>query len=257
MTIGELKKFVENDKNAESKLRSLACSLAKTQYIHMGWNTKSDETDTDTKLRGTIIGLMLYGEDSDVITTAINLYDSTTLDNLTPELRGLILIAAVRHKNDNSTVDLLLETYKTSDSAELKQDICIGLTATRDTDTITRLLGLLKDTSLIRTQDTSRWIIYLIRNQYARNQTWQWIRNNWDWIMTTFKDDKSYDDYPRYVATALSTNAQLDEYRDFFMPLQSDPTLSRVIEMGINEISNRVNMIERDGSSVRDALQNF
>jgi aminopeptidase N len=97
-------------------------------------------------------------------------------------------------------------------------------------------------------------MIYLIRNKYARTQTWQWIRDNWEWIKITFSGDKSYNDYPRYVATALSTDEQLQQYRDFFMALHSDPALSRTIDMGINEIKNRVDIIKRDGPSVIEAL---
>jgi aminopeptidase N len=93
-----------------------------------------------------------------------------------------------------------------------------------------------------------------MRNKHARNQTWQWIRSNWDWIKETFKGDKNYDDYPQYAATILSSRQQLNEYRNFFEPLISDPILTRAIKMGINEISNRVDIIENDGTKVCEML---
>jgi len=257
MTICELKKFVENDKDSELKLRSLASSLANAQYEILGWKPKPNEPETDTKLRGIIIGLMLYSEYPGVILLATNLFKSTPIKELNPELRGLIISATVRHSDDDKLIYSMLDAYKNTGSAELKQDICVGLTSARETRVVTILLDILKNTSIIRTQDVSRWIVYLIRNKYAREQTWQWIRSNWDWINKTFMGDKSYDDYPRYVATALSTRKQLEEYRDFFTPLRSDPALSRVIDIGINEITNRVDVIERDSSSVRDALLNL
>jgi len=254
MTIGELKKFVEDDKSAELKLKALAKSLASEQYERLGWSEKPDEPETDTKLRSSIIGLMLYSEDQAVIDLAINSYKSKSLDELNPELRSLILSTVIRYEVNSKMIDDLFEIYRTTTSSPLQQDINSGLTSTRDLESITRLLGTLKDTTFIRTQDTARWIAYLIRNKFARDQTWRWIRDNWDWISTTFGGDKSYDDYPRYAAMALSTHKQLDEFHSFFSPLLSDPSLTRVITIGENEIKDRVDSIERDGESVRSTL---
>jgi aminopeptidase N len=197
---------------------------------------------------------MLFSENPDTIASAIELFHSATLEKLDPELREVAISATVSHEGKDADIELLLKTYSETGSAELRQDICSGLTSTRSIKVIDKLLNLVKDTSIIRTQDTSRWLIYLIRNKYSRLLTWQWIRDNWDWINQTFSGDKSYDEYPRYAATALITDEQLDEYRDFFTPMQSDPALSRVIEMGINEIKNRIDTIARDGKSVRNAL---
>lgn len=257
MTICELKKFVEDDQNADLKLRSLANSLAQGQYARLGWVAEPSETEADARLRTIIIGLMLYSENPEAISSAINIFNSTPINELNPELRCLILSAAVRHSENNEIIGSLLETYKNTDSAELKQDISIGLTSTRKTEIITILLDMLKNTSIIRTQDTARWIAYLMRNRYAREQTWQWVRDNWSWIKDTFAGDKSYDDYPRYIATALLTRKQLDEYCSFFTPLRLEPALTRVIDVGISEIRDKVETIERDGSSVRDALLNL
>lgn len=254
MAIGSLKKFVENDDNAELKLRSFAGSLAQKQYEKLGLVARPNEPETDTKLRSTIVGMMLYSESPDIILSVINMFNSTLLEQLDPELRGLILSATVRHSSNDDLIKSLIKKYKTTNSAELQQDICLGLTATRDTKIATSLLNILKDTSIIRNQDAFRWVIYLMRNKYSRDQTWQWVRDNWNWINATFGGDKSYDDYPRYVATALSTQKQFNEYKDFFMPLSLDPALTRVINMGINEIKNRVDLIERDGLSVRKTL---
>lgn len=254
IAVSELKKFVTDDKQAEQKLHSFIIGLARAQYQRLGWVAKPLEPETDTKLRSIIIGLMIYSEDTEAISTANSFYNSSPLELLDPELRCLIISAVVKHNENDEMIDFLINAYKTSDSAELRQDINLGLTATKDTKTAEKLLNLITDNSIIRTQDASRWLIYLMRNKYTRTQSWQWLRNNWNWIDKVYSGDKSYDEYPRYAATALSTRTQLNEYCDFFGPLQSNPSLSRVIKMGINEIKTRVDIIENDGPSVRDAL---
>lgn len=257
IAIGELKKFVETDAVAEKRLRTFAANLARNEYNRLGWETQPSEAEQDTKLRANIIGLMIYGEDSDAITNALTIYNNTPLEQLDPELRSLIISAAVRHGDDSTIIDTLLKQYSQSSSAELQQDIASGLTSTKDTAAIQKLLATLTDNSIIRSQDTGRWYVWLLRNRDGRSLAWQWLQDNWAWIEKTFAGDKSYDDYPRYSAGVLSTQTQLDEYRHFFTPLSEIPALTRVIAIGIVEIEGRVNLIERDGQAVRDALANL
>lgn len=255
IAISELKKFVETDEVAEKQLRTFAADLARREYTRLGWSPQPGEAEQDTKLRANIIGLMIYGEDADAIATALDTYTRTPLNELDPELRGLIISAAVRHGKDMTTITTLLDQYRASSSAELQQDIACGVTSTKDTDAIKQLLSTLTDNSTIRSQDTGRWFVWLLRNRDGRSLTWQWLRDNWTWIEQTFAGDKSYDDYPRYSAGVLSTKAQLEEYRAFFTPLSTVPALTRVIAIGIVEIEGRVSLIERDSQAVRDALE--
>jgi aminopeptidase N len=254
LAIGELKKFVETDPATEKKLFELAKSLAHDHYQRLGWDQIAGELEADTKLRATVIGMMLYGEDADAIQTAITLYRDNSLDQLNPELRSLIIGAAVRHSDDDTIVPQLLDTYKTSASADLKQDIASGLTDTRDVGVIDTLLSAITDESTVRPQDAVRWFAYLIRNRHGRTPTWTWLRGNWDWVVKTFGSDKSYDYFPQYAASGLITRQHLAEYHDFFDPMLAEPALTRVITMGISEIEARAELIERDSSAVRDQL---
>lgn len=256
MALAELRKFVEDDKEAEAKLRLLSADIAREQYRRLGWVAKEGESEEDTKLRSTIISLMLYGEEADAIETAKQLYESSSLEALDPELRPLILSSVTRY-GDGAIVDNLLHAYQETQSGELRQDICLGITSTRIPEKIEELLNAIRTPSIVRPQDVARWFIYLIRGHESKDLAWLWIRDNWDWIEETFGGDKSYDDYPRYSASALTTRAQLDEYREFFQPMKDIPALTRAITMGISEIEGRVELIERDKDAVRHALLNL
>ena len=60
--------------------------------------------------------------------------------------------------------------------------------------------------------------------------------------------------FPRYIAGALVTKAQFQEYKDFFGPLESEVSLSRNIKIGYNELESTVSLLETDGPVVRHAL---
>jgi aminopeptidase N len=254
LALAELRKFVEDDPEAEKKLRKLSAWIAREHYDRLGWEPRDNENEEDTKLRSTIIGLMLYGEGADALSKARELYDSTPLEQLNPELRALIISSVARY-GDPSIVDDLLAAHRKTQSSELKLDICVGVTSTRDNDKIALLLETIKDTDTIKPQDVFHWFIYLVRGRESRDQAWQWIRDNWDWVEQTFSGDKSYDDFPRYSASGLLTQQHLSEYKAFFEPKKGIPALTRVITLGISEIEARVDLIDRDKVAVNTALK--
>ena len=254
LTLGELKKFVETDKEAEKKLRELSRTIAANEFARLGWIQVANEPETDTKLRSTILGMTLYGEAPEALDRANELFEAHDVSELEPETRALIIGAKVRHFETPELIDKLLATYRNTSSADLQLDICSGLTSTRNPTTIDRLLEALKDSSLVRSQDAFRWFVYLMRNREARVTAWQWMKDNWGWIEATYSGDKSFDDFPRYAASGLMTREQLEDYKAFFTPKMNVPALKRVIQLGSSEIEARVTLIERDEAGVRQAL---
>jgi aminopeptidase N len=109
----------------------------------------------------------------------------------------------------------------------------------------------------VRPQDVARWYIYLLTNRHAKKATWKWLTSNWKWIEKNFGSDKSYDNYPRYSASAFSTNDWLKEYKAFFGPLKKEPSLTRNIELGTEEIKTRIAWQKRDGKKLVTWLADF
>ncbi len=254
VALNELKKFVENDDALEDKLRAFAGSLAEDQFNRLGWTPKDGESESDTKLRSIVVGLMIYSERKDILKRVHEIYDSKTLEELDPNLRVNIIATVVRYAKDQTIIDHLLDARQKTTSSELKEDIASAITATRDIEVIERLFGLLKDPAVVRPQDFMRWYVWLLRNRYARTETWQWGRDNWTWMEETFGGDKSYDSFPRYVAICLTTAEQLEEYKTFFNPLRDQIALKRNIDLGILELGSKIAHVARDEAAVQKAL---
>lgn len=255
LAISDLKKFVDQDEAAEKLLRRLSGKLARRQFERLGWSKHPGEPESDSKLRAVIIDCMLYSEDAAAISTARQLYQNTPLAELSADLRPSIIGAAVRYSDQPvDIVSQLLEAYQATQSADLRSDIAAGITATRDAEQLARLIGLLTDTDIIRSQDTVRWFVDLLRNRYGREAAWRWMRSQWSWIEQTFASDKSHDYFPRYAAMLLMTRQQLAEYREFFTPLRRDQSLARAIDMGILDLEGKLDLIDRDKAAVLAAL---
>lgn len=248
------RKFVESDEKAEKALRKLSSSIARQQYDRLGWDRKNDEPEEDSKLRATILSLMIYGEDEECIQTTKRLYDELGAEAIDPEIRAVVLSAVVRHHENDEVKAKLLELYANTVSPDVSTDVCSGITSTKDEKTITDILSLMMDTKTIRPQDTVRWFVHLLRNKYARNDAWNWLKDNWGWIENTFGGDKSYDDFARYSAAVLSSREHLDEYKEFFLPMTNIPVMKRTVELGILDIEARVELIESEGPEVIRSL---
>ncbi len=254
LALKELRKFVETDEVAEAKLRSFTLQLARPQFERLGWEIQPNEPESDTKLRSLIIGLMLYGEDPAVEAHAEKLF-AGGIETIDPELRSLVISAAVKRSKDDAIITSLLTNYKTTPSADLRDDICAGLTSARNQSQIQQILETITDSNTIRHQDVFRWFAYMIRSRYARRATWQWLTTHWDWIETTFAGDKSYDYFPQYAAGGPMTPEELENYKAFFSPKRSIPALTRAIDLGVKEIEARVELIYKETPAVTNALK--
>ena len=246
----ELRKFVDDNDAARDSLKKISGEFARATFEELGWDEKYGESDDDRERRTTALSLMMYSEDKEVLNEAKTRFDNNKLEDLPTELRALIISANVRHFETPKIIENLFATYKNTPSNDLQNDIAIGLTSTKNPETAEKILANIKDSNIIRPQDASRWFVYLIRTRESRQIAWNWLKENWAWVEDTFGEDKSYDDFIRYAATALLTTDELNDFRQFFEPMENIPALTRTIKLGITEISARVELIKRDKEAV-------
>ena len=250
----ELRKFVDDNDVARDSLKRISGEFARATFEELGWDEKYGESDDDRERRTTALSLMIYSEDKEVLNEAKTRFDNNKLEDLPTEIRALIISANVRHFETPEMTENLFSAYKNTPSNDLQNDIAIGLTSTKNPETAEKILANIKDSNIIRPQDASRWFVYLIRTRESRQIAWNWLKENWAWVEDTFGEDKSYDDFIRYAATALLTTDELDDFRQFFEPMMDIPALARTIKLGITEISARVELIKRDKEAVISAL---
>lgn len=250
----ELRKFVDDNDAARDSLKKISGEFARATFEELGWDEKAGESDDDRERRTTALSLMMYSEDKEVLNEAKTRFDSNKLEGLPTEIRALIISTNVRHFETPEMIDNLFVAYKNTPSNDLQNDIAIGLTSTKNPETAEKILANIKDSNIIRPQDASRWFVYLIRTRESRQIAWNWLKENWAWVEGTFGEDKSYDDFIRYAATALLTTDELNDFQQFFEPMMDIPALTRAIKLGITEISARVELIKRDKEAVISAL---
>lgn len=257
LMFADLKRFTENDESTEKNLKKFAEKISLPLYDKLGWQARDGESEDDTKLRATIVGMTLYSDNQDAIDQALKLYQSANdIADLSGELRSMILGTAVKYSDDpQNVVDELLEYHKTTSSSDIQQDIVVGLTSTKNPEVAKKLLSLITDSSIVRPQDATGWYAYMIRNRFTRAEAWDWITNNWDWVKKSYKNDHHYDSFIYYSAGAFSSSEYLEKFREFFEPMRGEIALQRTIDIGLSEIASRIEWIDSNQADVASRLE--
>ena len=126
--------------------------------------------------------------------------------------------------------------------------------------TFTQVVGpsmepVLKNKDVVKPQDLAMsWYLPFLSREFTQNAFWTWSRDNWEWIKSALGGDMSFDKFVIYPSNVFKTAERLAEYKEFFEPQLDDMAISRNIKMGINEITARLTLIEKDKAAVEAAL---
>lgn len=241
--------LVNDDPAIRPMLQRFIGALVKEEYERLGWEAKPDEPYFDKLMRPDMLALMAYAEDPAVVEHALQLFDNADKpEAIAPDVRSVVYTVAVR-KRGEPAYRTLLEWYKHTTSAEERINLTIGITAVKD-PTLAREITALFTTKFIKPQDLFYWFIYLMRNRYGRDATWEWMQTSWDWIIKQYKGDHDYADFPKYAASCMNTAEQLAAYKAFFTPKLDEADLAQVIRQGVEDIEVRVLWRQRDLAGV-------
>jgi aminopeptidase N len=253
-SIQDLRKFLEPNSPEKHALKQLTASLARPIFAKLE-QRKAEKSIDDMRLTALIARLLIFADDKNVINYYYNLF-SDNFEQLSGEARELAFHAAVKI-NKALDIEKLLELSKNSNNPEVKNIAMLALCSTHNQKVVETLLNQMQDRKLVRNQDLHRWFRLLMSNKMSRDLAWDWLRNYWPEIKKMYDGDKEYDRFPRYAGNCLSTKEQLDEYRNFFGPLNNNSALEKIVKIGEAEILARLAWLERDTKKVRDKLLDY
>ena len=251
---GALRTLVNDDPAYKPDLQRFIIGISRSQYERLGWKKLKGESHFDTLLRPFVLGNMVYAEDPTVTKRCLEMFAAAKKpEDLASDIRSIVYSAAVREHGE-PVVEKLLHWYKTTPSADERINLVAGISNIRDAKVAKRVLALVT-TKTVKLQDSFYWFIYFIRSRYARDVAWQWMQDNWDWIVKNFGGDHDYGHFPKYSSGAFSTREELAKYKAFFEPKLKETALTRTIHQGFEDIETRMLWRERDLADVTDFLK--
>ncbi|MDB5184588.1 MAG: aminopeptidase [Candidatus Saccharibacteria bacterium] len=250
MPIAEARRLIEGHEPSEAPLNRLISKLTAPLVAKLGWDDAPDDDASTLRLRGLVISLAVGAKTPELLEEGRKRFASFTKpEELSPSTRSVVYFVGARH-GSKADFDKLIALHNTSTSADERDEIASALTSTQEPANHSQLLEMLTGDD-IRRQDLMHWWVWLLRNRFARDASWDWLVSHWGWIEKEFASDKSYSYFARYASNIYSTDAEFQKFQDFFGPKKSQLGLARDIILGEQEITSRIAWRQRNETDVK------
>lgn len=249
--VSNLKMYVDDESEQEKLLKKYVLKLVEYKLNEIGIVTREEDDENIIRLRANLLGLDYYAEDVNRLHELAAMYDDdyTKMD---AEIRDDILCAKVYLEPE--FVAECVQKFQEIKDPDVKFDYLAAATLVRDAKQLDKLMTLLGENEIVKPQDQLYLFIWLYRNPKCRTRAFEWLTENWDTVRK-IGGDKSLDSYPTLIARVAKTEEEFARYREFFEPMLKDPSLKRAIEIGINEIKARLEIIKKYRKDVEKQLQ--
>lgn len=237
-------RVVMDDDEVRNGLKPYVKELTAKQVERLGWTEQESDSHFDRLLRPTALGLASYGENPEVVAEAIKQFKAMKQpEDVHPDLRGVVYGTAARY-GGKAEFDKMLKMHDESKNSEERVTLSAALTAFEQPELIQKALEQVT-TDKVRLQDAPYWIAYSFSNRFARQITWEWLKDNWDWLETNLGRDLSFFRMPIYAGRSFSDESFLPEFKQFFEAHMS-PAFERPVNQAIETITWQAAWKKRD-----------
>jgi aminopeptidase N len=249
--IGSIRVVMDDDE-VRDNLKPFVRKVAAKQLARLGWEEKDSDSHFDRLLRPTILGLSSYGEDPEVVAEAKKRFaEMKQPEDVHPDLRGVVY-GTVARKGGKADFDKMLKMHNESKNSEERVTLAGALTGFEEPELYKLALKQIT-TDIVRLQDAPYWIAYSFGNRHARLTTWQWLKDNWEWLQKNLGTDLSFFRMPIYAGRAFSDANFLPEFKEFFESHMS-PAFERPVKQAIETIEWQAAWKQRDLEPIKKFL---
>lgn len=251
MLISDLKLFCPPETPVADDYKAYLRQLLQDQFDSIDFSVLHD-VDSTTKRR-ILLGIAYYCEYEPVLRHLAKMYQED-FTQINPELRTAILMAKL-YFDEDQVFDDWLQRYPTEANPEIKDDILYTLAdVAKRPQNLDRLLALLEQPKIVRSQDHLFLFVHLVRNFRTRDRALDWLVTHWGYI-EKLTGEKSVEDYPRYTASAIRTPDEAKKFYAFFDQMADNPVLARTLKIAHTDIDARLALIAKDSAGVHTKLK--
>jgi aminopeptidase N len=254
IAIGEVRRLIEANETSELKLDAMVQQLVSTTVKRLGWDDRPDDDAQTLRLRGLAYSLAAGAKTKSVLDEGLKHFASFTKPaDLPASTRTVVYYIGARYGTD-ADFQKLLDLYHATRNADEREEIAGAMTGTKEPKRYQQLFKLLK-TDAVRRQDFFHWYIWLLRNRHTRQDMWDWLVGEWDWLEQQFGSDKNLSYFARYPGSVFSRPKELKQFTDFFESKKSIVSMGRDISLAEAEIASRIAWRQRNEAAVKAWLK--
>lgn len=234
-------------------------------YLELGWNTSENENLLKQYLRESTLSWLCGYEYKDCIDTAKAMFqrwreNPTDLTIISPNLRGIVYCAAVRHGSQD-VWDFLWQQYQSTLVASERDKFMHSLACAKEPWLLTRYLDWsMNSSSGIRRQDGSYVFRSVGSKLYGRDIAFNYLRDKWNQVFELY--GKSFFDISgllKSVTSSLNTQFELSQLKDFYVKNKNKVgAAKRAFRQAIENAEDNVRWMEANYADIKvwlEALQ--
>ncbi|XP_012621645.3 glutamyl aminopeptidase [Microcebus murinus] len=242
----------EDDKELYPVMEEYFQGLVKPIADSLKW---TDTGDHLTKLlRASVLGLACKMGDREALSNASQLFEqwlSGTV-SLPVNLRLLVYRYGMQNSGNETSWNYTLEQYQKTPLAQEKEKLLYGLASVKSVPLLSRYLDLLKDTSIIKTQDVFTVIRYISYNSYGKQMAWNWIQLNWDYLVNRYTlNDRNLGRIVT-IAEPFNTELQLWQMESFFAKYPEAGAGETPREQVLETVKNNIEWLKQNRDAIRE-----
>ncbi|XP_031232030.1 glutamyl aminopeptidase [Mastomys coucha] len=216
----------------------------------LGWQ---DTGSHITKLlRASILGFTCKMGDREALGNASQLFEAWLKGSasIPVNLRLLVYRYGMQNSGNEAAWNYTLEQYQKTSLAQEKEKLLYGLASVKDVTLLARYLEMLKDPSIIKTQDVFTVIRYISYNRYGKSMAWNWIQLNWDYLVSRFTlNDRNLGRIVT-IAEPFNTELQLWQIQSFFAKYPNAGAGAKPREQVLETVKNNIEWVNVNRQSI-------
>ncbi|HUY52982.1 MAG TPA: M1 family metallopeptidase [Candidatus Dormibacteraeota bacterium] len=257
LVVGSIRHII-CDEPLRERIKPYIKDLITNEMDRLGIKPIKGEDHFDTLLRPIILAMTASLDDKLIISFCNEQFKLMTSEksvkDVNPDFKSFILYTVARH-GSALEYDQMVKMHNQSNLSEERTTLITAITSFKQPELIDKTLKFISS-EYVRSQDISYWIAYSFNNRFAKNKTWEWLKQNWKWLEDTIGTDLSFFRMPLYVARAFSEEKFIDEYQKFFVPILT-PSFERSYKQGMEVIAIQSAWRRNSSEKVKEFIDSY
>ncbi|KAG8519425.1 Glutamyl aminopeptidase, partial [Galemys pyrenaicus] len=247
----------EDDKELYPKIEGYFREKVKPLASSLKWEDTGDHLKK--MLRASALGFACKMGDKDALNNASQLFEEWLSGKLSVpvNLRLLVYRYGMQNSGNETSWNFMLEKYKTTSLAQEKEKLLYGLASVNDIALLSKYLELLKDPTVIKSQDVFTVIRYISYNRYGKTMAWNWIQLNWDYLVNRFTINDRYLGRIVTIAEPFNTELQLWEMERFFERYPEAGAGETPRQQVLETVKNNIEWLKQNREAIANWFQSL
>ncbi|WAQ96948.1 AMPE-like protein [Mya arenaria] len=222
------------------------------------WNDEQS-SHLEKLMRSNLIQLACDFSDTDCYGNATQRFRDFVDRNISipPNLRLHVYKYGMSADGSEADWEFLWQRFLVETVPQERVNLMYGLSFTKHVWLLNRYLDYCKDPTKILSQDFFAVVTYISRNPVGNSLAWDWVRNNWEYLVTRFTTgSRSLGRLVPSIVDKYNSRFKLQEVEDFFVKYPDGGAGSRGRDQARESIQRNIIWMRDNSGNIKDWLEN-